>query len=42
MAVRIYLEESARRFETGVRELQVLGGFMLAGDAGVPRPGRQF
>lgn len=35
MAVRIYLEESARRFETGVRELQVLGGFMLAGD-GVP------
>ena len=35
MAVRIYLEESARRFETGVRELEVLGGFMLAGD-GVP------
>ena len=35
MAVRIYLEESARRFETGVRELQVLGGFMLAGD-GLP------
>ena len=35
MAVRIYLEESARRFETGVRELEVLGGFKLAGD-GVP------
>ena len=32
MAVRIYLEESARRFETGVRELEVLGGFKLAGD----------